>query len=154
MAKIPDMFSGIDLLWSEAAAYSIGFTHALHLWRPALKPAGILAASELCWFDDAPPDEAKAFFDIEYPAMQSIQQNQVDIQEAGYTLRNTHILPGDSWTDHFYDELKPRAARLSHHSDAEVRVWASGMVREIDIFERYGDRYGYVFFVMQNPDAF
>ena len=32
MKDIPDIFPHIDLLWSEGAAYNIGFANALTLW--------------------------------------------------------------------------------------------------------------------------
>src|SRR5262245_32969242 len=40
MKGIPQAFQDIDLLWSEGAAYNIGFPNALATWAPALAPAG------------------------------------------------------------------------------------------------------------------
>jgi hypothetical protein len=41
MKDIPQVFQGIDLLWSEGAAYNIGFANALATWAPALAPGGL-----------------------------------------------------------------------------------------------------------------
>lgn len=36
MKDIPGLFHHIDLLWSEGAAYNIGFSNALTTWAPAI----------------------------------------------------------------------------------------------------------------------
>src|SRR5262249_32694887 len=56
MRDIPQVFPAIDLLWSEGAAYNIGFANALTIWQPALVPGGLAVVSELCWLkEQAPP---------------------------------------------------------------------------------------------------
>jgi hypothetical protein len=40
MKDIAQVFHDIDLLWSEGAAYNIGFPHALATWAPAWPSAG------------------------------------------------------------------------------------------------------------------
>ena len=52
MKDIPDIFPHIDLLWSEGAAYNIGFANALTTWARAIKPNGFAVVSELCWLND------------------------------------------------------------------------------------------------------
>ena len=46
MKDIPSAFQDIDLLWSEGAAYNIGFTNALSSWATAIKP-GVKGSSLL-----------------------------------------------------------------------------------------------------------
>lgn len=45
MKEIPNVFPRIDLLWSEGAAYNIGFANALGTWASALNGNGFLVAS-------------------------------------------------------------------------------------------------------------
>ena len=47
MKDIPRVFQDIDLLWSEGAAYNIGFSNALASWSPAITPDGFAVVSEL-----------------------------------------------------------------------------------------------------------
>jgi trans-aconitate methyltransferase len=149
MADIPGRFSLIDLLWSEGAAYSIGFDHALKVWAPAIAPDGFLVVSELCWLHENAPDEVKEFFRIGYPQMRCIEDNTIASQAAGYRLAHRHTLPREAWTDAYYDVLRPRAEALLSHSDQTVRDFAADTLREIEIFEASEDSYGYVFFVLQ-----
>lgn len=151
MADIPARFTDIDLLWSEGAAYSIGFGHALRSWFAVIKPGGFLVVSELCWLSDEPPAPAQAFFQAEYPAMTSVTQNITSIESAGYQLLHTFTLPRAAWKNGYYDVLAERAAELVKHPDAEVRAMAQSTLQEIEVFERWGDSYGYVFFLLQRP---
>ena len=47
-------FSDADLLWSEGAAYNIGFANALATWATAIDPGGF-AVGELSWIREEAP---------------------------------------------------------------------------------------------------
>ncbi len=49
MKDIPTRFNSIDLLWSEGAAYNIGFSNALTTWASAIDQNGFAVISELSW---------------------------------------------------------------------------------------------------------
>ena len=49
----------------------------------------------------------------------------------------------------YYETLRPRAEALLDHQDPAVRGIAAETVMEIDVFDRAGDSYGYVFYVLQ-----
>jgi SAM-dependent methyltransferase len=133
MRDIPRMFEGIDLLWSEGAAYNIGFASALATWAPALVPGGFAVVSELSWLGRKAPDAVRQFFRTCYPDMQSVEHNRAATERAGYTVLTTHTLPREAWVDGYYDVLAPRAKALLHHADAAVRDLAAETVKEIEI---------------------
>ena len=149
MKNIPQVFQDIDLLWSEGAAYNIGFANALATWAPALTADGFTVISELSWLKEQAPDAVREFFRSGYPDMQSVQQNLAVAERAGYKVLTTHTLPRQAWVDGYYDMLAPRAKALLDHSDPSVRVFAAETVREIEIFQCSEDSYGYVFYVLQ-----
>lgn len=149
MQDIPETFQGIDLLWSEGAAYNIGFANALTTWAPALAAHGLAVVSELSWLKEQAPDEIKEFFRSGYPDMRSVQDNIAVARSAGYEILATHTLPGRAWVDGYYDILEPRAKALLDHPDAAVRHFAVETVREIDVFDRSEGSYGYVFYVLR-----
>lgn len=151
MAAIPQVFPRIDLLWSEGAAYTIGFANALETWRPAIFPGGYLALSELTWLVDSPPPKARAFFSTEYPAMQTDAQNLQTIEAAGYRLLSSLTLPRQAWVTGYYAVLAPRAQALLEHPSQDVRQYAREMLREIEVFEQDNESYAYVFYVLQRP---
>lgn len=151
MSDIPATFSAIDLLWSEGAAYNIGFANALSLWAPALRPGGFAVVSELAWLQDEPPAPARDFFRIGYPDMKQTAENMILAEKAGYRVLGTHILPRQAWVDGYYEALEPRAEALANHADATVRALAQETLQEIAIFRSCGDSFGYVFYALQRP---
>ena len=149
MADIPSAFRGIDLLWSEGAAYSIGFENALHTWAPAVSTGGFIVASELTLLADDPPDRVKEFLTRVYPAIQTVEKNVEAGEAAGLKATTTYTLPREAWTEGYYDVLGPRAENLKNHPDATVREMAAETLEEIDVFESSGGSYGYVFYVFE-----
>jgi trans-aconitate methyltransferase len=148
MKDIPSVFRDIDLLWTEGAAYSIGFGKAFATWQSAIVPGGFAVASELTWLKE-PSVAVREFFHVGYPDMQAIADNVVTIEQAGYRVLTTHTLPAQAWTDGYYDVLGPRARQMLDHADLAVRELAADTLREIEIFQQSEGSYGYVFYVGQ-----
>jgi SAM-dependent methyltransferase len=151
MKDIPEVFQQIDLLWSEGAAYNIGFPNALSAWAPAIKRGGFAVVSELSWLSEQVPDAVRRFFLNGYPDMQSVRDNIAAAENAGYEVLTTYVLPGEAWVEGYYDVLAPRAKALADHPDPAVRDFALETIEEIDVFERSENSYGYVFYVLQRP---
>lgn len=141
-----------DLIWSEGAIYSIGFEAGLKLWRSWLKRGGYLAVTELSWFKPEPPAEIKSYWDRDYPGMQSQESNSEIIRRLGYRDVGSFRLPESSWWTHYYAPLEARIARLreKYKHDPIVTPQLDEAQLEIDLFRKYADWYGYVFYVMQN----
>jgi len=150
MKDIPGAFSGIDLLWSEGAAYNIGFANALSVWAPVIAPGGFAVVSELSWLkrEDAPVT-VRDFFRAGYPDMRSVQENAELVTRAGFKLLATHTLPRESWVEGYYDVLASRAKALLDHAAPSVREFAVETIKEIEVFEQSKDSYGYVFFLLE-----
>lgn len=146
---IPNMFPHIDLLWSEGAAYNIGFANALTIWSAAVDRGGFAVVSELSWLRESVPTLVATFFSNCYPNMQSIAQNCVLAETAGYRVLDTYTLPPAAWVDGYYDVLAPRAQALLGHPNSSVRDLAIATLQEIEIFNCAENSYGYVFYVLQ-----
>lgn len=149
MTDIPNAFRHIDLLWSEGAAYNIGFPNALTLWASAINEGGFAAVSELSWRRDEVPEAVREFWLSHYPGMQSVHQNVAFAENAGYRVLTTYTLPREAWVEGYYDQLEPRANALIDHPDSSVRGFAAEALKEIEIFNASEDSYGYVFYVLQ-----
>jgi hypothetical protein len=153
MADIPRVFRSIDLLWSQGAAYNIGFAHALSTWADALAPGGFAVVSELSWLAAKPPAAVEEFFRTGYPDMRSVADNVDFATSAGYALLATHVLPAAAWVDGYYDILAPRAKALADHPDPGVREFARETSREIEIFAQSEASCGYVFYLLERRSA-
>lgn len=146
---IPHLFPRIDLLWSEGAAYNIGFANALTIWARSIDRDGFAVVSELSWLGAPIPSPVKIFFNSCYPAMQSIDQNRSLAETAGYRVLNIYTLPPTAWVEGYYDVLEPRAQALIDHPDSSVRDLARATLQEIEIFRCAENSYGYVFYILQ-----
>ena len=54
MYDFPFPDQSFDMIWSEGAAYNMGFENALVDWRRFLKSGGCLAATQLVWLPSDP----------------------------------------------------------------------------------------------------
>jgi serine/threonine-protein kinase HipA len=138
-----------DLVWSEGAAYQIGFDRALALWRPWLRVGGGLAVTELAWLAAEPPADARRFWEGAYPAMRSRAANRAAIERAGFELAGDFALPASDWWEGYYAELEPRIAplRARFAASPEAQAVLDAAAEEIDLFRRSDGAYGYVFYV-------
>ena len=133
-----------DLLWSEGAAYLIGFDAALRAWRRLLAPGGVLVLTEAEWTVATPSSPARAFWDAAYPAMRTTAGNVAAALDAGWTVAATHLLPEADW-EAYYAPLAASVDALEGVSD-EHRAAVS---EEIDVRARHGAEYGYTAYVLR-----
>jgi SAM-dependent methyltransferase len=139
----------VDLLWSEGAIYFLGFEEGLRLWRPLLAPGGHVAVSECSWLSADPPAEVAAFFRTGYPGMAGIEENAERARAAGFDVVDRFTLPPAAWWDEYYTPLEARMARLAPKAPAELAGVISETRREIELYRRHGDSYGYVFYLLR-----
>jgi ubiquinone/menaquinone biosynthesis C-methylase UbiE len=137
----------VDLIWSEGAAYNLGFERALAAWRPLLSPRGVAVLSELSWFTDTPPATAQRFWATAYPTMGSEAENVARARRAGYEPLFTERLPSELWWSNYYGPLRERLAGLPTTA-AHVAV-RRDTEREMALFERFSDAYGYTFYALR-----
>ena len=139
----------VDLLWSEGAVYFLGFEEGLCLWRPLLAPGGCIAVSECSWLTDNPPAEAAAFFGQGYPGMAAVAENIERARAAGFDVLDHFPLPPQAWWDDYYAPLEARMARLAPKADPALAAVIDETRREIALYRRHGDSYGYVFYLLR-----
>ncbi len=142
--------ASFDLIWSEGAVYIMGFREGLAAWHRFLKPGGTLAVTELTWLVDDPPDAPRRFWQAAYPAIKHVEENVAILQEAGYTSLGHFPLPESAWWDNYYTPIEHRIAALRqrYQNDAEALAVLDEEQREIDLYRKYADIYGYVFYIM------
>jgi SAM-dependent methyltransferase len=146
MANAGSLGVRFDLIWAEGSAYSIGFENALHRWRPLLRPAGCLVVTEAVWFVAEPDERAVAFFAREYPDMRDEVTRIAQARSAGYELLGSFRLPPDDWRAYYAGLETPLREAISRHGEREIY---SALQLEREIYEAYGDDYGYLCLVLQ-----
>ncbi|MFN2528359.1 MAG: class I SAM-dependent methyltransferase [Candidatus Baltobacteraceae bacterium] len=151
MDALPFRNGSFNLVWSEGAISCMGFQAGLLAWRRLLAPRGLLVVSEITWLNDAPPAQAREFWKLKYPAMQTEPQNTAAAKAAGYRVRETYRLPSEAWFSDYYDHLEKQIERLAekYRSDEEAVAEITAEREEIDLFRRYSDAYAYLFYILE-----
>lgn len=142
-----------DIIWAEGSIYIIGFDRGLRLWKPLLKPRGYLAATEISWLKDNPPPEVRQFWENGYPAMKTIKGNLEIIRKADYKLVEHFTLPESAWWDYYLPiEKKIERMKNRYQNDPAALEVLEIEAQEIELYRKYSEYYGYVFYVMQTNE--
>jgi len=154
MFALPYQEHSFNLVWSEGAIYNMGFEKGLLAWRPLLKPGGYVAVTELSWIKNNPPEEVINYWKLEYPGMRSMQDNLASITATGYHESGHFVLPGNSWWDDYYNPIERRLSvlRNKYNGDSEALHTLDAAQKELEMYRKYSNWYGYVFYVMQKVD--
>ena len=143
--------ASLHLLWSEGAAYNLGFARALRTWRPLVAGGGIAVVSELSWFTGNPPEPARKFWKAGYPGLGSEAENRSHARDCGFEVIDTLRLPSRAWWDNYYGPLQQRIVSLRADAGGAMRAVIAETEREMDLFARYSDSYGYTFYILRAP---
>jgi ubiquinone/menaquinone biosynthesis C-methylase UbiE len=153
-----DMFAldfkdkSFDVIWSEGAIYIIGFEKGIKSWKPLLKKSGYLVVSEVSWLKPDAPKELKSFWEECYPAIQDIKGNLEIIRNNEYKIIGCFTLPESAWWNDYYNPLEKKLIlfREKYKNNEEALQFAEIEQAEMDLYRKFSDYYGYVFYIMQN----
>ena len=149
MECLPFEDGSMDVLWSEGAIYNIGFQRGMKEWRRFLKKGGYIAVSEAVWLSDSRPSEIESFWNDAYPEIDTVSRKVQQMLDAGYEDVKTFVLPDECWTDNFYiPQLEAQRLFLERYPDSNVaHELVANQRLEAELYSRYHNYYGYVFFV-------
>ncbi len=143
--------ASLDLLWSEGAIYHLGWAAGLRAWMPYIRPGGFLALTEAVWLRQDPPAEAVDFWATAYPALTTMPRCEALARQTGLEVVEMFPLPAAAWWE-YYAPLVERCRDLEPCADPALRRAIQETLAEVNVFERYGESYGYAFFVLRVPD--
>ena len=144
-----------DLIWCEGAIFIIGFEKGLTEWRPLLAKNGYLVLSELVWLRKDLPEELQSFMKEMYAGLEgsgvrSIEENIEAAKKLGFQVLNSFTLPKKDWWDYYSQILaKLPFLKAKYKDEKEALQYLAGEEREIGMYRKYSDYYGYVFYVLQ-----
>ena len=154
MNELPFPEASFDLIWSEGAIYIMGFDNGLSVWRPLVKPGGYLVVSEVSWFRPDPLQEVQDFWNENYPAMRTVDENLAAARQRGWLTVGHFHLPKEGWVQEYYKQLGERLPvfRQANTADPDAQGVADMTEHEMSMYSRYSDFYGYEFYVFRRPD--
>lgn len=150
MFEMPFEDNSFDLIWSEGAIYIAGFENGLRDWKKFLKNDGYLICSEISWITNTPSEEISAYWNEEYPQIDTIQNKIKQIESAGYSYQSHFIMPMTDWTQNYYNPLQDNLNRmLKKYRDNKIAKQVIDMLQtEINLYHKYCNEYSYVFYSM------
>ncbi|GAA4427638.1 SAM-dependent methyltransferase [Bremerella cremea] len=142
--------TSFDAVWCEGSVYSIGLENALRLWHPLLRPGGVLAVSDLVWLTDSPDAEVDAYWKREGVALRSRGEVEQLLPEHGFRLLSSFVFPDSDWQN-YYGPISERLATWvdSYADRKEAELVAAAFEEEMAMYSRFGQQYGYVFFLAE-----
>jgi ubiquinone/menaquinone biosynthesis C-methylase UbiE len=139
----------LDLIWAEGSIYNIGFERGLNEWNGLLKKGGYVVASEASWFTEERPDEINEFWNDSYKEIDTIPNKVNQMQKAGYIPVATFIIPESCWIEQFFEPQVPvqESFLKNYAGNKSIEGFIAYMRREAQLYSKYKEYYGYVFYV-------
>ena len=138
-----------DLIWSEGAIDVIGFEKGISHWNSFLKQDGYLAVTCPSWLTDERPDEVEKFWSDAVGGLKTVEENFAALQRSGYRFIAAFVLPNECWTEYYFT---PRSAADStlpakYPGDETAQAYLKDNEYEIELFSKFNQYYGYVFYI-------
>lgn len=154
MANLPFAEDQFDLIWSEGAIYNIGFENGLKNWRRYIREEGFVAVTELTWLTDSRPAEIEEYWQAAYPGIDTVANKVAQMQRCGYKVIGTFVLPEECWTTNYYEPQKEVQENFlrRYPNNAVAKKIVDDQRHEAELYDKYKDYYGYVFYIGQKKD--
>lgn len=149
--ELPFEEKEFDLIWCEGSIFIIGFEKGLKYWKTILKENGFMAITELNWLKNDLPQEIADFWKHGYPGMINIDENLSLIEKLGFEVLEHFVLPESAWWDEYYTPLENRLEifRKNNMNQKSEMDTINYVQTEIEMYRKYKDYYGYVFYIIQ-----
>ncbi len=141
-----------DIIWSEGAIFIMGFENGLRNWKKFLKDGGYLVVSDADWLSEDIPDEIYNYWQEVYPDIKQTKDNIKICQDCGYEVIDTFMLPKSGWIDEYYSFIEEKLPSFieKYQNNETAKAEAEMMRKEIDMYAKYSDYYGYIFYILKN----
>ncbi len=151
MEELPFREEEFDIIWSEGAIDAIGFEKGLSYWRSFLKEGGFIAVTCPSWTSAMRPNEVERFWADAGSGLDSIEHNSAYMQKLGFRFVAAFTLPENCWMDNYYipRTQAERTLREKYPENGTVEAYLEADQREVKLYSRYGQYYGYVFYIGQ-----
>jgi SAM-dependent methyltransferase len=149
MDALPFPDEEFDVIWSEGAIYNMGFEAGIKAWKRLLKPGGKLIVSEITWLSAARPPDLQAYWEGEYPEIDTASAKMGLLEKHGYSPEAYFVLPTRCWQENYYGPLQMRFDQFleQHGHSGQANAIVEAEKDEIALYERYSAYFSYGVYV-------
>ncbi len=149
MEQLPFQRKSLDLIWSEGAIDGIGFQKGLSHWHDFLKEGGFVAVTCPSWLTVEQPAVVEQFWLDAGSRLDSVSNNIQTMQKCGYEFIAAFALPKQCWTENYFMPREATINRLleKYSGNETVIEYAASNQYEVELYSKYGQYYGYVFYI-------
>ena len=139
----------LDMIWSEGAIAHIGFERGLKYWNKYIKENGYIAVTDATWFTENRPGEINDFWIDAYPEIDTIGNNVLKMEKAGYMPIASFVIPENCWIENYFTpKVSLNEAFLEKYKgNKAVEDFIAAEEWEAQLYEKYKKYYGYVFYI-------
>jgi len=138
----------LDMIWAESLTDNISFESALNKWNKYLKKDGYIGLCSYCWLTDNPPEIVSEYWGNNTIEINSISCRIKQLTDAGFIPAIHFVMPDECWWNYFCPlEENFNKFRQKHPNDSDAEKLINDIDREINLYQKYGEYYGYVFFI-------
>ena len=139
----------LDLIWSEGMIDGIGFEKGLTYWSRFLKKGGYVALTCPAWLTDEYPPAVKKFWEDAGSSLDAIGNHISIMQKIGYRLVAAFTLPDVCWTENYFLPRAEAEKNLlkKYAGNPIVSDYVKEDQYEADLYAKYHQSYGYVFYI-------
>ncbi|WP_323769952.1 class I SAM-dependent methyltransferase [Antarctobacter sp.] len=130
-----------DMIWCAGALYFLGLKNGLEVMRGALKPGGVLAFSEPCFFTDTPSPKARAFWEG-YPTRDRAGIAAA-VSAVGFDILGTRDVSDAGW-EAYYHPMEARIAMLRAEGDPRMTDMLDLCAKEAEDWRAVRSETGYL----------
>ncbi|WP_417210930.1 class I SAM-dependent methyltransferase [Antarctobacter sp.] len=130
-----------DMIWCAGALYFLGLDNGLEVLRGALKPGGVLAFSEPCYFTETPSPKACAFWEG-YPTRDRAGIAAA-VSAAGFEILGTRDVADAGWQA-YYQPMEARIAKLRADGDPRLTHMLNLCAKEAEDWRAVRSETGYL----------
>lgn len=149
MDDLPFEKESLDLIWSEGAIDNIGFEKGLAHWHGFLKDGGYVAVTCPSWLTHEHPDDVARFWSDAGSGLDTVDRTIEALQRCGFQFVAAFALPEACWTENYFTPREASLEELSkaYGADETVEEFVAENRREVELYARYKQHYGYVFYI-------
>ena len=104
----------------------------------------------LCWLIEPMPD-TRLYYERRFGIIEQMYTVVYKAKELGFGIKDFYIAPKSDWRDGYYKPMNAAAREYgsANPENSDVSAGLSLLDRETDMFERHGEEFSYIYFILE-----